>query len=79
MPMVMREKLALRPSETTSESMLKPRRENTWQMRISTPGWLLTRMESVCGGAARDGGRATGLSVVTMVWGMAGKDLGFEI
>ena len=70
MPMVMREKLALRPSETTSESMLKPRREKTWQMRISTPGWLLTRTESVWAGPRAMSGAVTGVSVVTMVWDM---------
>ena len=73
--MVMREKFALRPSETTSESMLNPRRENTWQMRISTPGWLLTRMESVCMGPRAMAGVATGVSVVTMVWDMVGLEI----
>ena len=68
--MVMREKFALRPSETTSESMLKPRRENTWQIRISTPGSLFTRMESVCSAPRRAGTAASGVSVVMMVLGM---------
>ena len=72
--MVMREKFALRPSETTRESMLKPRRENTWQMRIRTPGSLLTRMDSVCSAPRRMAGVSAGVSVV-MIWfiGISGK------
>ena len=72
-PMVMREKFALRPSETTSESMLKARRENTWQIRISTPGSLLTRTDSVWVGPRTIAGAAAGVSEVTMVWDMMMK------
>jgi hypothetical protein len=64
--MVMREKFTLRPSETTSESMLNPRREKTWQIRIRTPGSLLTRTDRVWVGPRGAAGAATGVSVVTM-------------
>src|SRR5688572_1998214 len=70
--MVIREKFGLRPSETTSESMLNARRENTWQMRIRTPGSLFTRIESVCV-APRGAVAFTGVSVVMMVWDIREK------
>ena len=47
MPMVMRLKRGSRVWETTSDSMLNPRRLNTAQMRPSTPGWLFTMTLSV--------------------------------
>jgi hypothetical protein len=50
--------------------MLKARREKTWQMRMSTPGSLLTRTESVCDGPRPLFGAGTGVSVVTMVLDM---------
>ncbi len=65
--MVIREKFVLRPSETTRESMLKARREKTWQIRISTPGSLLTSTERVWLGPWDFAGGGTGVSVVMMV------------
>ena len=45
--------------------MLNPRRAKTWQMRINTPGRLLTSTDKVC--TAWSGEGATGVSVVTIV------------
>ena len=63
--MVMRENRWERPSDTTSESILNPRRAKTWQMRMRTPALLFTKTESVWEPWPWAG--STGVSVVTMV------------
>src|SRR5207249_5870607 len=44
---VMREYFGLTEAETTSASILNPRRANTWAQRTRTPGLLATSMLTV--------------------------------
>src|SRR6185437_17064993 len=75
--MVIRETSSCSVGPTASESMLKPRRENSPAIRTRTPGLFSTSTDSVClviGGTSPVGRQAA--RELDVVVGRAGRDHG---